>query len=223
MLRDPTPLARRAIVLVWIWFATDCLVALESVWEISVLSGVNSDASADQVLGDGADPAVITGLAYLLGIITSGWMVLRWVYVVNRNAHHWSDAMTIGPKWNVGWFFVPIAGLWMPFAGLRQSRGATIDPQHPDRVPVPAWMRLWWGLWITSLMLGNFAGRLAFAADTAGEMTAANWLYVLSIPIDLPLTILLCHLIREVSAMQQARIADMASMAPEGPAHTSHR
>lgn len=220
---DPTPLARRAIVLVWIWFATDCLMALESIWEIGVLSGIDSNADAGDLLGDASDLSAIAGVAYILGLFVSGWMVLRWVYAVNRNAHQWSDAMTIGPGWNVGWFFVPFAALWMPFAGLRQSWGATVDPQHPDSAPVPDWTRLWWGLWITSLILGNIAGRLASAADTAGEMTAANWLYVLSIPIDLPLTILLCRLMRELSAMQRSRIAGMAVVEAEGPAHTSHR
>ncbi len=121
--------------------AAEGLQALARLGEIDVLGGFGQAAGSPQVIEDAADMAALASILNLLVFIVGSVTVLRWICRVNGNAHHWSDAMTIGPKWNVGWFFVPVANLWMPFAGIRQTRGATIDSVHPDSVPVPGWMR----------------------------------------------------------------------------------
>lgn len=174
MLRDPSPIAKWAIRLAWIWLATEGLVALLCIGEIYVLGGLGTPPGSAEAIESASDIAAIGSLPYIIAFTACALVSVRWIFVVNRNAHHWSDKMTIGPKWNVGWFFVPIANLWMPFAGIRQTRGATIDSDNPDSAPVPDWMRLWWGLWIASTLLGNLTFRLSVAAKTHESLIAVD-------------------------------------------------
>lgn len=212
MLRDPTGLAIWGKRMAWLWLATEGILALSCIGEIYVLGGLGLPPGTAETIEDAADISALASLPYMLAYIVCGILVARWIHRINRNAHHWSDKMTIGPKWNVGWFFVPGANLWMPFAGIRQTRGATIDSETPDSVPVPDWMRLWWGFWLASTLLGNLTFRLSVAAKTPESLIAVDWLYVVSLVLDVPLTILLCRLLADISTLQSQRIAREADM-----------
>jgi hypothetical protein len=183
-------------------------MALLCIGEIHALGGLGPPMGSAEAIENAADIAALGGCLYLLAFLICGVVCLRWIYRVNRNAHHWSDKMTIGPKWNVGWFLVPIANLWTPFSGLRQTRGATIDPDNPDSAPVPDWMRLWWGLWIASTMVGNVTFRLSMAATTPRALIAVDWFYVFTLVIDVPLAVLFVRLLTDISDLQSRRIAE---------------
>jgi hypothetical protein len=142
--------------------------------------------------------------------IVSGVLILRWIYVVNRNAHHWTDAPFMSPGWNVGWFFVPIASLWKPFQGVRDTWCATENPAEPGAVATPDFLRLWWGLWVATSLLGDLTFRLTLAADTRDELVTVDLLFVAAIFIDVPLTFVLRRLIRELSRRQASRLAQDA-------------
>lgn len=229
MLCDPVPIAKRTILLAWIWFTADCGLALSSLWEINVLGGISGTTSSSSAIIDAADLGAIAGCLYFLATLICAVTFFRWVYMVNRNAHQWSAAMTIGPGWNIAWFFVPVAGLWMPYTGLRQTRGATIDSDDPDSVPVPNWMRLWWSLWVATSLLGNVTFRLSLHAETNEAVIAADWFYVASLIIDLPLTVLLCRLLTDISTLQSDRLVAPAANDPpadvpsDDAEDTSHR
>ncbi len=45
------------------------------------------------------------------------------------------------------------------------------------------------------------------AADSPAELIAVDWLYILALAIDLPLTVLLCRLLTDLSTLQSQRIA----------------
>jgi hypothetical protein len=144
----------------------------------------------------------VIALVYLLAHIVTIVMSARWIHRVNKNAHALSDMMTITPGWNVGWFFVPFATLYKPFQGLRETWQASHDPDDPANVPVPDWMRWWWGLWLATSIVGNISFRVSMSATTVDGQMTAHAIDVFSLLIDVPLAFLFAQLIRSMSQVQ---------------------
>lgn len=205
--RDPIALGKYTIVALYVWLACDILLGLaagyhltvlsplEGTTDITLLSSLPAVAQSEMVSG-------VIGLAYLLAFLVAGFLILRWIYRVNKNAHVLTDWMQMTPGWNVGFFFIPIALLWKPFEGVRQSWQATFSPEDPDAEPVPDLLRWWWGLWLASSVLGNVSFRMSVNAHTVSDQLRADAIDLFSIVIDIPLALVLATMIRKLSMAQ---------------------
>src|SRR3546814_11195073 len=49
---------------------------------------------------------------------------------------------------SVGWFFVPIANLWMPFQAMRQLSKASAKPGDWEAAYTSALLAWWWLFWL---------------------------------------------------------------------------
>ncbi|WP_322964484.1 DUF4328 domain-containing protein [Sphingomonas fuzhouensis] len=126
MLSNPRRLMQWTIALSCLWLLNSLGQAGIDVWQTSILGGFGSvPITPERVIRASEAVLPVQPLLVLLSIL-SHIGFFGWVYVINRNAQQWSDAMTIGPGWNVGWFFVPVASLWKPFDGIRESRNVSI-------------------------------------------------------------------------------------------------
>ena len=207
--RDPIALGKSAIVATYVWLACDILVGLASAFEFIQLSGL--DPSAEMTMSSSPPEADlsamavgIVGLVYMLAFAVAGILILRWIYRVNSNAHVLTDWMQMSPGWNVGFFFIPIATLWKPFEGVRDSWRASLSPEDPEAEPVPDSLRWWWGLWIATSILGNISFRLSLRASTVSDQLPVDVLNIVGLFIDIPLAFFLVRIIRELSAAQSA-------------------
>jgi hypothetical protein len=73
------------------------------------------------------------------------------------------------PGWSVGWWFVPVANLWMPYLTTRELwRGSGAGPGEGDRLLV-----VWWFLWIATSVVGAVAGVVMFAALTRSSTSGS--------------------------------------------------
>lgn len=145
----------------------------------------------------------LSGTASLLLFVTLIAAVIAvgcWIYLVNLNAHSFADGLSITPGWNVGWFFVPVANLWKPFEGLRETWQASMDAENWSFVPVPGLLRAWWGFWLVGSLLGNVAMRLNIAA---GEVTLATALDLASSAAMVAAAALLIGVIRRLTRLQR--------------------
>lgn len=211
---DPLRSARIVTVLTWLWLVADILLGLDCLFTIYALGGLGSPgvSHGQAVLSD--QIAVPVGFGSTGLYVLAGAAILRWVYVVNRNAHALGGRMAITPAMNVVWFFVPVFNLWKPFTGVRQSWQATLNPAEPDRVPVPGVMRYWWGAWMISSMLGNISGRLVARAVSAEEIIRANWLMAVSTPVDIAAGVTLLVVVRRLSRLQSRALARAGAPPP---------
>jgi heme/copper-type cytochrome/quinol oxidase subunit 2 len=206
MPRDPVALGNVVIAFVYVSLAADLLYTLTCIYQLARFSGLDTAQPAsvamDQLDGPAALLIAAIGIAFIVvGMLT--WIIAcRWIYRVNRNAHLFSDWMTMTPGWNIIWFFVPVAGLYLPFQGVLQSWQASHAPDDPASVPVPPLLRWWWGLWIVTGLLGSASLRLGTRSDTVGGMMFSNWVDVATLFADVPLAILFITLIRRLSAAQ---------------------
>lgn len=192
-------IARRAIIGVKVFLAVEVAAGLASF----------AMAASDAPGGAASDLALLdAGIALLdfLVFVVSGILVLRWIHRTNRIAHGFGeDAVAMSPGWNVGWFFVPIASLWKPFEGVRESYQASVNPEAPYHVEVPQAMRLWWGFWIAWNILTNLAFRFQMLAGAdGGGRAASNFLYGIAGFVGIPLCLALIATIREVTGVQCA-------------------
>jgi hypothetical protein len=205
--RDPIALGKYTIVALYIWLASDILLGLAAGYQLMILSAL--DGTAEMTLFSSLPATAqsdmisgVIGLAYSLAFLAAGFLVLRWIYRVNKNAHVLTDWMQMTPGWNIGFFFIPIALLWKPFEGVRQSWQATFSPEDPDAEPVPDLLRWWWGLWLASSMLGNISLRMSLNAQTVSDQLRVDAIDLFSVVIDIPLVLVLATMIRKLSMAQ---------------------
>lgn len=160
-------------------------------------AGATPMLSADTVDGISS----IVALCMLVVNLTTMVLCALWVYRSNKNAHTLSYGMSVSPGWAIGWFAVPIASLWRPFTGIRETWQVSADPGDPEGVPVPGMMRLWWGAWLISLFLGNISLRLAIKGG-AEQLQASVWIDLISLPFDLTAALTFAFIIKRISEMQ---------------------
>ena len=212
---DTVRLARIARIATCVWLAADIGVILASIGTIAVLGGFGGPMGSTRALSSADTFTTVTGVAYLITFLVAGGTILRWIHLTIRNAHALDPSMTITPGWAVGWFFVPIAGLWKPFDGMRQAWQASANPQAPDSVPIPAVLRWWWGAWVVTSIIGNIIFSLTNKADTVDALIVANAVTVATLPVDIVLAIALTTILRRLSQMQRDAAGGAAQARPE--------
>ena len=202
--RDPGPLARAAIGWTWIWVGAQLLHGLASARVLALMVETASEIGASF---DSPPPElstfdftrVIAAFVVIVSFVVGGLLILRWIHAVNANAHLYSGGMNVGPGWNVGFFFVPIANLWKPFQGLSETWQASNS--HSPGLPI--WVRWWWGLWLVSNLIFGASFWMGFQANTFRSVSVDAFLDILSAIVSLPLALLLIRLIRSLTAAQE--------------------
>lgn len=203
--RDPVALSRAAILWIWIWLGVQSLYGAASAYALAMLATIPADTpvSFESPIPElmTSDLALAgTGGLMFLAFLVSGFLILKWIHRVNSNAQLYSREMNVTPGWNVGFFFIPIANLWKPFQGVRET-WEVCNSQNPE---VPGWMRWWWALWLITNMLGNASLRIGLEAETAQSLTVGAILDIIAALLSFPLALLLIRLIRTLTAAQEA-------------------
>lgn len=157
--------------------------------------------------GDEFGPVDVIDVSSLVVFIVAGWLTLRWIYRANANAQQLADDMSVSPRGNVIWFFVPIGNLWVPFAGVRETWQVSHAPNEWRSVRVPLLLRMWWASWLAESLLGNVSARQAFRAEIVDEMVAVHAIEIGVCGFTIVTTLLLIRIIRRLSDAQAHTIA----------------
>ena len=103
--KDPAGAARWATIALYLFMAT----AL-----------INTGASFAEARMEGM--GVVLTIPVLLALILCYIFVGRWIYRTNANAHSFGTGdMSITPGWAIGWYFIPIANLFKPYEGMKET------------------------------------------------------------------------------------------------------
>lgn len=138
-----------------------------------------------------------------LGLIVIGCFVLvaRGFYRAKANAHVLApDEMTISPGWSIGWHFVPVANLVMPYLAVREAWRASARAARRDEEVETRLLPAWWGLWLGTNILGNGATWLELGL---GYGDAAFWVDLAAIALEAPNCLIVIALLRRLARNQR--------------------
>jgi len=123
----------------------------------------------------------VIGEIQLLLFIACGTAVLMWIQRACHNARVKAPEMRATPGWVVGWYFVPLANLWMPILNLREIWKNTA--QQAGRPDDRGGLLLtgWWLLWLTrgAAASAQYNGFGTFDADTQRLNASLDWVMLL--------------------------------------------
>lgn len=184
--RDATGSTRAATIVVCLYMALDPLAAFLRFRDPMLIG----------------PPAAWTTLAALFVTIVCFVVVGRWIYLTNANAHVLSSEMTIKPGWAVGWFFVPIANLFMPYQGVKETWQESHEAAGLyEAAADSSLLRWWWGLWIATNILGNVTFMLGGGSSGEG-LESAGYFDLLSSALNIPLSLILIRLMQRLARIQ---------------------
>lgn len=197
--KDPSGLTRSAINGMFIYLAGETLLSLAT-FHASIY-GLD-DWQFGLVMFD-------LMIIYLMGpvvqlvLVFSVIMVGRWIYRVSANAHAISDELTISPGWSVGWYFVPVANLFMPFRAMKEVWLASHSRGNWGDEPALALLGWWWGLWIVTNIIDIMWLRL-FLDEGIGsaKLSVMFDLGFAGAMLNVPLCLVLASIMRRVAAVQ---------------------
>jgi hypothetical protein len=197
---------RAAIIAVYSFMVCEILFGIGTIFSITSLGQRNpADLHVwdDIVISENGDLVMgLVALAFMIAFAFAAFSSLRWIHRLNANGHLLSDEVRISPRWNVGWFFVPLANLFKPFEGLAQTWRASQVWKTDAASDVPTVMRWWWGFWLVYTIVSNVAFRLEIRAETVGDQLTVECMNLFTSIVAVPLSLTFVSVIRRLTEAQ---------------------
>ncbi|MYR95140.1 MULTISPECIES: DUF4328 domain-containing protein [unclassified Streptomyces] len=211
--RSPVGLSWAVTALLGTVIATD-LAAFASGLHLHGLWAGYADGGDRAVLGSRGDWAEVlygaTAVAQLIAFLATAVVFVVWFHRASRNAEVFDPtALTMGPGWSVGGWFVPVANLWFPYRVAAGSWRAS-TPVGPEgaRLPVSrAPLNLWWAAWVAAVALDRIAARMWGLAEEPGEIVGGLALVMAADALDIAAAVLAILFVRALTRMQVERAA----------------
>jgi len=199
-------LQQRAKLLKFMLITGFVLIAAVLVGQVAELRGlVSLDPNIEMTSAAALYTAVTLGdglLALVTIIVFSMWIYRAAANVVAAEVHGF--AYTAG--WSVGWFFIPFANLYKPFAAMRQIWNASHGAINERLDDGNGLLALWWGTWILSNIAANIAFRLSLNPSSVEELTLSLQLGTVASAISLALYPAAYRLVDTITNAQRERL-----------------
>ncbi len=163
----------------------------------------------------------LVGLGQGLLFVITGVVFLMWLHRANSNAQALTTRrMSFGPGWAVGWNFVPIWNLWMPFQVMKEIW--TVSQEGARLHRPPGLLVVWWVLWLADGILSFVAGRMMVSAINPSEdvllarLQVATSMDLVSQVLHVGLCIVVVRLVSFIHRMQLDKRARHQAAAKEG-------
>ena len=187
-----------------------------SLWGKSTITGFEA---GDQTLTDLEQFDAIFALSGVFGLAVYVPTVIAWLAWSSRTVDN-EDALGIGPskispRWAMGWWFVPIANLVMPYRVHREI----FDRYHAGIAAGAGIVIVWWLVYLADNIFANVVGRVWIAAETFPELQTGLTLYAVSdvvTAVSAILAIVLVQRIQRRADVLASRGAPVQTPAPIG-------
>lgn len=194
-LYDLSKTGRWATSLLLVLIVAEFLFAGHTLLFLNYLSqfqqGLNPDPTTVDLVGG------ITGILYAVVFFSCLIVSGMWIYRAAYNALQFSSNEEIKPGWAVGWYFVPIANLWMPYQALKR---VWVESVKAEPGGFFGW---WWGAWILSNILANLSFRSWNNATMAEQMQTASYIDLATFPLGLVSAYLFRKVILDLTEAQR--------------------
>lgn len=181
------------------------IAVLADVYEYFAYRNLSPNVDSNQITLPSDVASDIVGYLQVALFITIAIFFLIWIYRTNKNLHALSrEQMKYTPGWSVGWYFVPIANLIMPYQVMKEIWQVS----HKDPIAKPAIVGWWWCLWIISGLMDRLAVKLYSEASDAVTYAAAALVYAASDGLDVVLRIVLLVLVTKIGMAYSKNITE---------------
>lgn len=179
----------------------------------SMASGAFASVEEQMAAANASDMRVqASAIVNLVVFIVLLIVLLVWVYRANRNAKALGAAdMKYSPGLAAGCFFIPFFNLVMPYRALQEiwrASGTDADWKTSRRLAAVGW---WWGLWLASAILAQYATILTKRVQSIPQAESASVAYIVQIIIETLAYIALLTMIVRIAARQEQK-ANIASV-----------
>lgn len=160
--------------------------------------------------------AMLLGLFSLVVQVASllaGVFFLLWIHQAAKNVRAFGhEGLSFTPGWCVGWWFIPIASIWMPYLAVKEVWRAS-DPnamraESPTAwttSPVPSTMPVWWATYVIAGFLGLGGGVMnAFASVQKTDPTLSHLVMAFAQFLSLMSAIAIVSIMGKLAARQEA-------------------
>ncbi len=155
--------------------------------------------------------AALLAIVELALFVACAVVFLVWLYRASGNARALGARdMMVSPGWAVGWYFVPLANLGMPYVTMRDLWKASARPRDWQVESAPVTIALWWACWIVANATGLIAFRIALEMGK-DAMAATSGLGLASEIFTIPAALLLSRLVAGIQTMQERAKGTAAS------------
>lgn len=212
--KDPTSLTKFLKTMLWISLGISVLSLLSDFMQMNLLSDSFSQAEAGS--NDGIQQIIgmlyLVGVLYLVAVVVTGIAFLKWIYQANSNCHGFgTQGMKFTPGWSIGWYFIPIAGLWKPYQAMKEIWKVSTNPINWQKEDGSSLLGWWWALCLISGFLGQASFRLSMRANTISSLQTSTTVSIISDIIDIPLYIVAVSLISTIFNKQKKLVENNGS------------
>ncbi|MEZ6241595.1 MAG: DUF4328 domain-containing protein [Phycisphaerales bacterium] len=158
----------------------------------------------------------LAALAQILVFVPTVVLFCIWTFRSAVNARTLgARGFRITPGWAVGWYFIPVATLWMPFKAMSEIWRASIHPIKGDdrtawrNAPVGVLLQAWWTSWVLGTLVTNIASR--FFDEPSFERIGA-WMISIGAGLQILAGVLCIAVVSRLTTSQRRRAADARTM-----------
>lgn len=155
------------------------------------------------------DELVMAMFIYIPIALIAYLLLACWIYRVNKNVHVMGMKYVDNtPGWSVGWWFVPIANLWKPYAALAETWRASLpgyDRTSWTQAVTPKILLIWWLVAWTATILSQISTKLADQAEQVEEFISAMQFSLAGIVVNILAFVLLIACVHLLTNDQMAK------------------
>lgn len=180
-------------------------VAMINFIQSAIAGSFQSDFELEQQAAFVDNLALFSSVGFLFAFAWSAIIISRWIFRAMKNLREAGHETTVSPGWAVGWHFIPVALLWMPFRGTAQIWRGSLSGDPLGDTKLPASMRIWWTMWLLGNFTSFFAVRIqdmGYSTDDFSQVSVGLGIGILSTIAHIVSALLLLNIMKSVSASQ---------------------
>lgn len=192
--------SRTAIILIWIVMVLDILSLYSSYLQYNLLIAFkNNEEVSDLMVSTNDYREQGIAILYLIAFIISAVTFIQWF----RRAYYNLGTITRTEHtegWAAGCWFVPIISIFRPYQIMKELNDKTIDflkTKTTDYLEDNSQLiGIWWGLWVTSNIIGKYVTKYAFKDETIDTFINSTISDMVLSLIGIPLAIITVKIIK---------------------------
>ncbi len=110
------------------------------------------------------------------------------------------------PGWAVGWYFIPFANLFKPFAAMRQIWNASFGGSGQYLDDGNTLLTAWWAMWLISNIASNISFRMATMANTEPMLKLSVQIGIFAILLSIVLFPVALRIVERITRAQAAHL-----------------